>query len=102
MGMFSVVLIAHDGLHEIGEDKNFGKNLSTAIMQNQGLGDGMKSVHAGNHSNPVEIIGRCFHGDDMQVIVIEGGTGWVAKGQKKPNWSVVTSEMIKKLFSGIT
>lgn len=38
---------------------------------------------------------------DLQIIVIEGGTGWVAYGQQKPSWSQITKRMIRSCFAGV-
>jgi hypothetical protein len=101
MGMFSVVLIGHDGLNQIEHDKDFGKNLGEAINEKRNSPNKIVPIPAGNYGNPAAVISHCFHGSELQIIVIEGGTGWVANGREKPSWSKVTQEMIKQRFSGV-
>lgn len=100
MGQFSVVLISHDGLDEIEKDTKFGEKLGNAINRKQHTEDNV-SFSSGNHANPATIIGDYFHGDYIRFVVIEGGTGWVADGQKKPSWSSVTWDMVKRKFGGV-
>ena len=101
MGMFTVVLISHDGLDAIENDPNFGKNISAAINQRRYVGVETVSIPAGNYSNPAEVIGHSFHTSDPQFVVIEGGTGWIAYGQEKPSWSQITKGMIRRCCAGV-
>ena len=101
MGMGSVLLISHDGLDQIENDPDFGKNLAKAINDLRSSKEDTISFSSGNHCNPAQVIGHSFHLNDPQFIVIEGGTGWVANGQRKPKWSHITWEMVKHYFTGV-
>lgn len=101
MGMFTVILIDHDGLHEIENDPNFGKNISAAINERRHVGIETVPIPAGNHHFSAHVIGHSFHTNDPQFIVFEGGTGWVAYGQEKPSWSQITKRMIRSCFAGV-
>lgn len=100
MGNLTVVLIRHDSLHDIENDQDFGKKIAQAIHEKEGVGDRTVSIYSGTSSNAADIIGDYFHTHDTRFVVFEGGTGWVANGQKKPQWSSVTFEEVKRIFGG--
>ncbi len=101
MGLYSVVIISHDELDHIESDSNFGKNLSRAIKGRRISDKRTTIVPAGGCGKSAEVVGKCFQGSDAQIVVIEGGTGWIANGDEKPSWSSLTWKMVKEVFSGI-
>lgn len=99
MGMFSVVLISHDALDQIKKDPNFGKSLEKAIIERRRLDENNVTISSGNHCNSAKVIGGYFHGDDTKFFVIEGGNGWIVNDQKKPSWSSVTWDLVRRVFN---
>lgn len=100
MGNLTIILFRHDCLHEIENDPDFGKKIAKAIHEKQYSGERTVSISSGSCSNAADVIGSYFHTHDTRFVVFEGGTGWVANGQKKPDWSSVTFDQVKKIFGG--
>ncbi len=101
MGMYSVVIISHDELDQIESDSKFGRNLSRAIKGRRISNKRTTIVPAGSCGNSAEVVGKCFNGSDIQLVIIEGGTGWIANGDEKPSWSSLTWKMVRGFFSEI-
>lgn len=100
MGNLTVILVRHDSLHDIEKDSDFGHKIALAINEKMHTHDGKVSISSGSCSNAAEVIGSYFHTHDTRFVVFEGGTGWVANGHKKPEWSTITFDEVKKVFSG--
>jgi len=90
MGMVSALLVRHDYLHDLRDDKELGRKIYEAVLSHQRTRDGMVTVYVGDrHGSGIEVIGTCGHSDDPLIFVLEGNGGWQANKQK-PKWSRIT------------
>jgi hypothetical protein len=76
MGFNTTVVVHNDALHEIRDDKEFGKNLYYAAL-GLDLPASMRSrdVPAGCHANAAEVIEH-HHADGLKLVAVGGNTGW--------------------------
>lgn len=81
MGLLSVLLVRHDCLHEVREDKNLG-----AAIYNKLCGtslDDRKCISSG-----VEVITTGIHSSDVRLVIVEGNTAHAPRyGVRIPEWS---------------
>lgn len=76
MGLNTTVVILNDALHAIGEDREFGKNLSEVIMGfSIGRPHHINYVPALNHANAAHVI-ETHHADSLHLIGIGGNIGY--------------------------
>lgn len=72
MGFNSTLLILNDALHDIRDDKDFGKKVHDAITQIVTYGE-MVDIHSGSHVNAASVI-ETHHADSLKVIAVGGNT----------------------------
>ena len=72
MGFNSTVIVLNDALHQIAEDKEFGKKVADAIS---GLSVGRKvDISSGGHCNAATVI-ETHHADGIKLIAVGGNCG---------------------------
>lgn len=77
MGLSSVVLVSHDALHGIEEDKNFGSNLTRAVITGANSGGRIKpGVCAGGSSGSFGDAAKyvaTYSSNDTGLVLVDGG-----------------------------
>jgi hypothetical protein len=72
MGFNTTVVVMNDALHQIAEDKDFGKKLYDAVLEvNRGKS---VDVSAGCHVNAATVI-ETHHADGMHAVLVGGNYG---------------------------
>lgn len=81
MGLLSVLLVRHDCLHEVREDKNLGTAIYNKLCGTPP--DTNKRI-----SSAVEVIATSIHSSDVRLVVVEGNTAHAPRyGVRIPEWS---------------
>jgi len=75
MGYNTTVMIVNDALNEIENDKEFGKNLVSAIMRTT-ITSGSIAVPVGNYCNAVTVVEQ-HHADNTVLVSVGGNYGCV-------------------------
>jgi hypothetical protein len=69
MGYNTTLIILNDSLHEIANDKNFGRKVAEAITTRE-----RKDIHSGCHCNAATVI-ETHHADSVKLIAVGGNCG---------------------------
>ncbi len=72
MGFNTTVVVMNDALHQIEEDKEFGRKLAQAALLTYNRG--RQDVSAGNHVNAATVI-ESHHADGIHLIAVGGNYG---------------------------
>ena len=98
MGQLSWVLIDHDKLQHIENDKEFGKKLSEAVASPRRTNQTV-SIFAGG-TNVGVVVGNYFHNRSIQIAVAEGfTTSWLANYQgPQPHSQLNKKDEVRMLF----
>jgi hypothetical protein len=81
MGLLSILLVRHDCLHEVREDKNLGVAIYNKL-------NGMSLDDREYISSGVEVVASDIHSSDVRLIIVEGNTAHAPRyGVKIPDWS---------------
>ena len=93
MGMLSVVLVKHDHLHQIGEDRELGEKVKDAILK---FGHSRQAFVA----NGVELIASSINASDCCTIVVEQNTAHkvedsIYREGTLPDWSNAESRLVE-------
>jgi hypothetical protein len=89
MGLLSVLLVRHDCLHEVREDKNLGvaiynKLCGTSLDDREYISGG------------VEAIATDIHSSDVRLIIVEGNTAHAPRyGARIPKWSSAEDTLVE-------
>lgn len=72
MGFNTSVIVLNDALHEIEEDKEFGKKLAEAVRMSGGR-FGRQDIRSGSHANAATVI-ESHHADHLKILAFGGNT----------------------------
>ena len=99
MGLLSVLLVRHDCLHEVREDKELGTAIYNKLC-------GTSPDEREYISSGVEVIVSCIHSSDVRLVIVEGNTAHAPRyGVRLPAWSGaedVLVEAVKALGYTVT
>jgi hypothetical protein len=71
MGYNSTLIVLNDALHQISEDKDFGKKVADAISHLQVSHGEQVGIHSGGHCNAATAV-ESHHADGIKLIAIGG------------------------------
>lgn len=75
MGFNTTVVLFNDALHQIRDDKEFGRNLYDAALSLPSEFRRLRDVPAGNHCNAAYVVEQ-HHADSMHAVLIGGNMGY--------------------------
>jgi len=99
MGFNTTVVVLNDALHDIKEDKEFGKKLADAISHRSVTKDGV-DVSAGSHMNAARVI-ETHHADGLEAVLVGGNCGedlgYIGSWQLDPGTPEGRKEVLRSL-----